>query len=172
MKKQILFALLMLVLPVTAFADEKADKKKPAYISTSAGFSIGTGDYTNGFVGTVALGGHFGDGWRAEVEYGYRAIGYQKRTGDGLERKETETQSFMINGYRNMDTGHWLSPYLGLGIGTTKQKAINGSAGFAYQAMVGTTIESKLISTDLGFRYFSNNDISTGGLYANLRYRF
>ena len=106
---------------------------------------------------------------------------------------EVETQSVMLNGYYDIDTGSKLTPYVGAGIGLAKTEATLTGLGysqsvddntFAWQvgAGVGYNVTEK-ITVDAGYRYvdygnFSNSDYdvdvetSAHELYLGARYTF
>ena len=108
-----------------------------------------------------------------------------------LVNMEIESQSSMINGYYDIDTGSKLTPYVGAGIGYAKIKGKLSVLGesysaddnnFAWQvgAGVGYALNDK-VSLDAGYRYVDYGDFTEEGLkwessahelYVGARYAF
>ena len=105
---------------------------------------------------------------------------------------KVETQSVMLNGYYDFDTGTKLTPYVGAGIGYAKVKGTLYVSGvkdgsiddnnFAWQAGFGAGYAlTDNVTFDAGYRYVDYGDFtedsvkvdtSAHELYAGLRYSF
>lgn len=130
---------------------------------------------------------------RAELEYNKNADAKKTHNLYGrLVNMEIESQSLMINGYYDIDTGSKLTPYVGAGIGYAKIKGKLSVLGespyseddnnFAWQvgAGVGYALNDK-VSLDAGYRYVDYGDFTKEGLkwessahelYVGARYAF
>lgn len=129
---------------------------------------------------------------RAELEYNKNADAKKTQNYYGrLVNTEIESQSLMINGYYDIDTGSKLTPYVGAGIGYAKIKGKASSLevsysedgnNFAWQvgAGVGYALNDK-VSLDAGYRYVDYGDFTKDGLkwessahelYVGARYAF
>lgn len=129
---------------------------------------------------------------RAELEYNKNADAKKTHNFYGrLVNMEIESQSLMINGYYDIDTGSKLTPYVGAGIGYAKIKGKASSLeasysedgnNFAWQvgAGVGYALNDK-VSLDAGYRYVDYGDFTKAGLkwessahelYVGARYAF
>ena len=130
---------------------------------------------------------------RAELEYNKNADAKKTHNlyGRRLVNMEIESQSLMINGYYDIDTGSKLTPYVGAGIGYAKIKGKLSALGesysaddnnFAWQvgAGVGYALNDK-VSLDAGYRYVDYGDFTEEGLkwessahelYVGARYAF
>ena len=126
---------------------------------------------------------------RAELEYNRNEDA--EKTLYSVVKTEVETQSVMLNGYYDIDTGTKLTPYVGGGIGYSKVKGKMSVAGlsdsmddnnFAWQlgAGVGYAITDN-VTVDAGYRYadygdFSKEDVTLDTtaheLYVGARYTF
>ena len=114
---------------------------------------------------------------------------------DGSAKLKIETQSVMLNGYYDFDTGTKLTPYVGAGIGYAKVKfygkgedsnyvySLNvDDYNFAWQAGFGAGYAlTDNVTFDAGYRYVDYGDFtedsvkvdtSAHELYAGLRYSF
>lgn len=156
------------------------------------------------FGGSLSIGmktNIIGGAIRAELEYNKNAdaekkywVYYENNTGDIDEGEGTfklKTQSLMLNGYFDVNTGTKITPYIGAGIGYTKMKGelrVNGEKGsqddetFAWQlgAGIGYAINNN-VSIDAGYRYVDYGDFEDDGdkidtssheLYIGIRYNF
>lgn len=130
---------------------------------------------------------------RAELEYNKNADAKKTHNLYGrLFNTKIESQSLMINGYYDIDTGSKLTPYVGAGIGYAKIKGKLSVLGespyseddnnFAWQvgAGVGYALNDK-VSLDAGYRYVDYGDFTKEGLkwessahelYVGARYAF
>lgn len=125
---------------------------------------------------------------RAELEYNKNADAKKTHNLYGVNTK-IESQSLMINGYYDIDTGSKLTPYVGAGIGYAKIKGkvlessySEDGNNFAWQvgAGVGYALNDK-VSLDAGYRYVDYGDFtkdelkwesSAHELYVGARYAF
>lgn len=127
---------------------------------------------------------------RAELEYNKNADAKKTHNLYGeLFNTKIESQSLMINGYYDIDTGSKLTPYVGAGIGYAKIKGkvleasySEDGNNFAWQvgAGVGYALNDK-VSLDAGYRYVDYGDFtkdelkwesSAHELYVGARYAF
>lgn len=127
-------------------------------------------DKVKNFGGDVAVGAKIG-AVRAELAYTYLAKDDKTRKyDDGKDKTEISGQSFMLNGYYDLENPTIFKPYVGAGVGMAKMKYqakytdfadpdFNSSNSFsknkfAYSLMAGVGAEiSKNITLDVGYRY-------------------
>ena len=159
-------------------------------------------DKVKNFGGDVAVGAKIG-AVRAELAYTYLAKDDKTRKYDGGKYKtEISGQSFMLNGYYDIENPTIFKPYVGAGVGMAKMKyqlkytdfadpEFNSSESFsknkfAYSLMAGVGAEvTKNITLDIGYRYtdygsFSKNivgdkvkfDTKAHQVLAGVRYSF
>ena len=134
--------------------------------SDDAGGSIG-GDLGNGGIGSIGLGYRFTPRFRTDVTLGYRG-GYQLGGGN-VNDTDVSALTGMFNGYVDLGTWGRFTPYLGAGLGFSRNEIddIRGTIGgasfripgddrvsFAWQAGFGTGIQlTDNAVLDLGYRY-------------------
>ena len=93
---------------------------------------------------------------RAELEYNKNADA--KKTHYSLINMEIESQSLMINGYYDIDTGSKLTPYVGAGVGYALNDNVSLDAGYRYVdygdfTEDGTKLETSAHELYVGARY-------------------
>lgn len=159
---------------------------------TEPGYSFDADDQVMG--GSIAIGTSVKtDNGAARVELEYNQNEVAESTLFGVAETEVETQSVMLNGYYDIDTGTKLTPYVGAGIGFAKVKGIMSipstqyyesmdDTTFAWQvgAGVGYAVTEN-VTVDAGYRYVDYGDISdydvdiettAHELYVGARYSF
>lgn len=127
-------------------------------------------DKLKNFGGDVAVGAKMG-AVRAELAYTYLAKDDKTRKyDDGKDKTEISGQSFMLNGYYDLENPTIFKPYVGAGVGMAKIKYqakytdfvdpdFNSSDSvsknkFAYSLMAGVGAEiTKNVTLDIGYRY-------------------
>lgn len=127
-------------------------------------------DKLKNFGGDVAVGAKMG-AVRAELAYAYLAKDDKTRKDDdGKDKTEISGQSFMLNGYYDLENPTIFKPYVGAGVGMAKIKYhskytdfvdpdLNSSESysknkFAYSLMAGVGAEiTKNVTLDIGYRY-------------------
>ena len=127
-------------------------------------------DKVKNFGGDVAVGAKMG-AVRAELAYTYLAKDDKtRRDEDGSYKSEISGQSFMLNGYYDIENPTIFKPYVGAGIGMAKikykfkdtypdypedNKTNSFSKNkFAYSLMAGVGAEvTKNITVDVGYRF-------------------
>lgn len=142
----------------------------------------------------------FGGSFRAEVEYNKNGKAEQKHyigfddfgyLWDEDFKLQVETQSVMINGYYDFDTGTRLSPYFGAGIGYGEVKGTLSIAGvkagikdkkMVWQIGTGISLEvTENFKAEVGYRYMDYGYFKKDGdkvktdaqeLYIGFRYHF
>ncbi len=148
-------------------------------------------DFTN-YGADIAIGAKM-DAVRAELAYAYLAKGTD--TSDNIKWK-TSLQSFMLNGYFDIDNPTVFKPYVGVGVGMAKVKTkasfINeydepdsdslSKNKFAYSLMAGVGAEvAKNVTVDVGYRYTDygtmskddyKHDTKAHQILAGVRYSF
>lgn len=159
-------------------------------------------DKVKNFGGDVAVGAKMG-AVRAELAYTYLAKDDKTRKYDDEKYKtEISSQSFMLNGYYDLENPTIFKPYVGAGVGMAKIKyhckytdfvdpeynetnSISKNK-FAYSLMAGVGAEiTKNVTLDIGYRYtdygsFSKNiegdkvkfDTKAHQVLAGVRYSF
>lgn len=148
-------------------------------------------DFTN-YGADIAIGAKTG-AVRAELAYAYLAK--DNDTSDDIKWK-TSAQSFMLNGYFDIDNPTVFKPYVGAGVGMAKVKTkasfinendepVSDSISknkFAYSLMAGVGAEvAKNVTVDVGYRYTDYGTMSKDGykhdtkahqILAGVRYSF
>lgn len=121
--------------------------------------------YKAGWAGIAAVGYGFGNGVRAEGEFGYRRSGVNNASSGGTTG-HTSAYSLMLNGLYEANIGIPIMPYVGAGVGGAKVRfdsvTIPGdllgdhATTFAYQGIAGLAyaIDERL-KVDFGYRYFA-----------------
>lgn len=159
-------------------------------------------DKVKNFGGDVAVGAKMG-AVRAELAYTYLAKDDKTRKYDDEKYKtEISSQSFMLNGYYDLENPTIFKPYVGAGVGMAKIKYHSkytdfvdpeynetnsiSKNKFAYSLMAGVGAEiTKNVTLDIGYRYtdygsFSKNiegdkvkfDTKAHQVLAGVRYSF
>lgn len=152
--------------------------------SRAGGSSLET-SFETGYALLGAAGRQFGNGFRAEGEFGYRNAATDKTQLNSGPEFNTDGSvsalSFMANGYYDFDVGMKIKPYIGGGIGGARVSAndirINGTqlvddsdVVFAYQAIGGLGYDlTRNLTAFVEYRYFATLDptfnASGGGDY-------
>ena len=151
--------------------------------------------YRNAFMLSGAAGWRY-DYFRTELEYVWRdKIKEQLAQAPGLtDRRNLQTQSYMWNNYIDFAPYHWLTPYIGAGIGFTKMKFKETSysefAGkvirdvqkdttrFTWSVGGGLSVKvTNRFNVDAGYRYYDMNsigeqEITAHEIYGGVRYVF
>ena len=127
-------------------------------------------DKLKNFGGDVAVGAKMG-AVRAELAYTYLAKDDKTRKyDDGKDKTEISGQSFMLNGYYDLENPTIFKPYVGAGVGMAKIKYHSkytdfvypeynetnsvSKNKFAYSLMAGVGAEiTKNVTLDIGYRY-------------------
>jgi len=148
----------------------------------------------NGIGVYTALGKHFGDSWRGEIEFSYRNNDVRSLTADvpkisafpeGTVSGDISAYALMVNVLKDLDFigGDWVTPYVGGGVGFAHLDAdfvgvrtlgLNGlnnivvddsDRRFAYQGIAGLAFKlAESLSLDVSYRYFGTLDPKFGGL--------
>lgn len=167
------------VLAVFTSAANAADITPYASVKAVMSFTDGKATFTEGdneknklknFGGDVAVGAKMG-AVRAELAYTYLAKDDKTRKDDdGSYKSEISVQSFMLNGYYDIENPTIFKPYVGAGVGMAKMKyrftdtypaapednETNSFSKnkFAYSLMAGVGAEiTKNVTVDVGYRY-------------------
>jgi opacity protein-like surface antigen len=177
-------ALAIVSVPMSSFAGDSVYLKGNVGIGMAMDADIdnmpenaGTAKMTfdSGFLGTAALGYDFAGPFRTEVEYGWQkndidTLSYSNLIGN-INQGDLKTQSIMMNGYYDVDTGSPWSPFVGAGIGWAKVD-LNTPAlpfgdnddVFAYQLMAGVSYNfSDQLALDAQYRFFDTQDATIQG---------
>ena len=127
-------------------------------------------DKLKNFGSDVAVGAKIG-AVRAELAYTYLAKDDKtRRDEDGSYKSEISSQSFMLNGYYDIENPTVFKPYVGAGVGMAKMEykfkdtypdypefnetITHSKNKFAYNLMAGVGAEvTKNIIIDVGYRY-------------------
>lgn len=136
---------------------------------------------------------------RAELEYVWRDKVNQTLVGSDVTAKQNfRTNSYMLNGYIDLAPYHWITPYIGAGIGYSKLKynshyIVNDSgrtfAGlhhdknkFTWSVGGGLSVKvTNRFNVDAGYRYYDFGDLKQGDektgvkaheVYGGVRYVF
>ena len=168
------------------------------YLGARAGIVKHDMDDKNRFMMSGALGYRY-NYVRAELEYVWRDKVNQTLVGPDVTAKQNfRTNSYMLNGYIDLAPYHWITPYVGAGIGYSKLKynsryIVNDSgATFAglhhdknkFTWSVGGGLSVKVtnrFNVDAGYRYYDFGDLKQGDektgvkaheVYGGVRYVF
>ena len=135
---------------------------------------------------------------RAELEYVWRDKVKQTFVdGDITDKQNFRTNSYMLNGYFDLAPYHWITPYVGAGIGYTKIKySSHGTMGdlpvpgglrydknkFTWSVGGGLSVKvTNRFNVDAGYRYYDFGDVKNYGektgikaheFYGGVRYVF
>ncbi len=131
--------------------------------------------FDNGFIGTFAAGYDFAGPMRVEAEYGWQkndldTLSYSNRIGN-FGQGDLKTQSVMVNGYYDIDTGSAWTPFIGAGLGWAKIDLSTPALPFgdnddvfAYQFMGGVAYAiNDQLSLDAQYRFFGTQDATIQG---------
>lgn len=143
------------------------------YVSTTASASIlnnsdvdasngmsGDLDYNTGFGVTGAIGKHFSDSWRVELEYAYRGNDTDNFSSVGPISGNWRSHSLMVNALYDINLNYNFFWYGGVGIGFAATKLeLNGhndtDVVFAHQFLTGFGYRlSQKTSFVVGYRIF------------------
>jgi OOP family OmpA-OmpF porin len=123
-----------------------------------------------GILGTGGPGYAFGNGFRAEIELGYRHNDAKNITlpGGGTTpaalnlKANASAHSYMVNGLYGFNIGSAWIPYVGFGVGAANVRVNNvGSATpFAWQAMAGIEYPlSERVYLGAGYKFLATEDL-------------
>jgi outer membrane protein OmpA-like peptidoglycan-associated protein len=132
--------------------------------------ATGSIDFDSDWMGAVALGLAFQNGFRAEGEIAYRYNEWGPEfIPDPVDTDATghaRAWSAMANLFYDFNRGGSIEPYLGIGVGGARvDAAANGGAEggdnvVAYQAMAGVAFSiTEQLDVDVGYRYFAAPDV-------------
>lgn len=148
--------------------------------------------FDTGFGITGAIGNAFDNGFRTEVELGYRTNDMDEASVSGLGSAsidgDVSTLSLMVNGLYDFMPGNTVSPFVGVGIGFANVEADIDFAGseddnvLAYQLAAGVAFPvNPNMNIDVQYRLFGTEDpdfddveaeYTTHNLMVGLRYSF
>ena len=142
--RALLAALVLLVLPVSANAQNVDDSKRGIYFELRGGLNYLTdsnidiagvsgadieAQFDHGYVVEGAIGYEHSSGFRGEIAVGYRSNDIDDATVNGVSvatfctslgvgcSGDVQTYSFMANGYYAFNVGGGFKPFIGAGIG-------------------------------------------------------
>lgn len=139
-------------------------------------------DLDNDYQLSIAVGKHFTDYLRGEIELGYSRSDLDILTADGLGSYEVtgdiKTVTGLVNGYVDFMPGETVNPFVTAGVGVARHTGeITSIAGigldsvdasdtvFAYQVGVGTTVNlEKNTNMQIGYRYQGTSDADFDGM--------
>jgi OOP family OmpA-OmpF porin len=145
-------------------------------ISPNGGGADAKGEFDPGYVGLGTVGWGFGNGFRAELEGGYRRNDLRSvRNSTDPNGGALGTISVMVNGLYDIDPGmfgvnsYGFMPHVGLGVGWARPrfdnvKSFNGNTVdgkddiLAYQGIAGVSYAvMPQVKVDLDYRYFGTD---------------
>lgn len=151
--------------------------------------------YKDTFMLSGAAGYRY-DYFRGELEYVWRdKIKKKSAGGPGVTKNLSfDTQSYMLNGYIDLAPYHWLTPYIGAGVGFTKLKfrettysEIQGGiirdvrgnpTRFTWSVGGGLSVKvTNRFNVDAGYRYYDmgkvhEKAVTAHEIYGGVRYVF
>jgi outer membrane protein OmpA-like peptidoglycan-associated protein len=185
----LLAALFVMAVPAMATAQDtmKSDhmmsgQKQGFYVGAGGGVNLnldsdlsGTGinttaDYDTGWAGVGSLGYAFGNGFRLELEGGYRDNDVDSFSGASSASGDASALSIMGNVLYDFNTGTAFTPYIGAGVGGARidydgfspvgSTSINDDdTVFAYQGIAGVSYNlSPQAQIFADYRYFATQD--------------
>jgi opacity protein-like surface antigen len=198
-----LATLTVLTAPVTSMADDDS-----FYIKANVGIGMvldtdidnipNTGEtakmtYDSGFVGSLAAGYDFANPFRMEIELlrqknDLELTSYNNFYGS-FNDGDLKTNSLMVNGFYDVDTGSAWTPFAGVGIGMSKLNIndpgfqdSDSDEVFAYQFIGGVAYAfNEDWSVDAQYRFMGTSDatidgtdfnVNSNNLMLGLRYSF
>lgn len=121
-----------------------------------------------GFAGSLAGGYIFSSGLRAELEFAHRRIGGESFAGFSAT-DSLSVNAVMANAAYELNTGTWLRPYAGVGLGyawagsqiRASDFRIRGDdGGIAYQGILGLAVDlGGPLTGVVDYRYFRMPDV-------------
>ena len=182
-KHLLLSAALVALMPLAAQAQSKATDG--VYVSFGAGFNLlndsndkasglsGQTKYDGGYAVLAAVGYGWGNGFRTELEGGYRNNTIKSARFAGVDTRASGSMSslsLMANVIYDFNLGGF-SPYLGAGVGIARLASNEFSTAggqvddydmqFAYQGIAGVAYAlTNNWKLDLGYRYFATTNPS------------
>lgn len=125
----------------------------PGQISPHGGNADDHSEYKAGYIGTGIIGYGFGDGFRVELEGGYRRndVGYVRNSPNKAYSGALGMYTAMVNGLYDFEVGSFISPHLGVGAGYARPQfdnagyyslhTLHGEDNlFAYQGIAGLSV--------------------------------
>ncbi len=128
-------------------------------------------EYDNGYGGAVLIGYDYG-ALRLELEGAYRSSSVEGLKPFVAAKGDLDIQTLLLNAYYDIDTGSYLTPYLGAGVGWAEVSldGINGDGTLlvddddsvlAGQVAAGFQFRlNSTISLDVGYRFLMTDDPS------------
>ena len=166
----------------------------------SSGTSAGTVSYHTGYLGNLAAGYSFGNGFRPEFELGYGSSRLDNASGLGPVGGRVMKSMATLNGFYDFDDLRWpVVPYVGIGGGVShlRSSSLGSGTGFAtsgtrpsVQGIVGVSYPlSPDLKLNLDYRYIetfnakftaanggaisqSHGNIGDNAVLVSLRYTF
>lgn len=166
----------------------------------SSGTSAGTASYHTGYLGNLAAGYSFGNGFRPELELGYGSSRLDNTSGLGAVGGRETKSSATLNGFYDFDGLNFpLVPYVGIGGGATHMRgsSLGSGTGFvtsgtrpSVQGIVGVsypvtpqlklnldyryieTFNAKFTAADGGAISQSHGNIGDNAVLVSVRYTF
>jgi len=146
-------------------------------VSPNGGGADDKSQYNNGYVGLGTVGWGFGNGFRAEIEGGYRRNDVRGvRNSTDPTGGALGTMSVMVNGLYDIDPGmfgvqsYGFMPHVGVGVGWARPRfdhaeSYNGNVVsgkddvLAYQGIAGVSYTvAPQVKLDLDYRYFGTQN--------------
>tara|TARA_B100000700_G_scaffold326056_1_gene436529 strand:+ start:7270 stop:7860 length:591 start_codon:yes stop_codon:yes gene_type:complete len=130
-------------------------------MGTNTGTFIGVLRHEAGLEYDIGLGYDFGERYRVDVTFGQTGQNYENSS-TPAGYVDTIISTVSINGYLDMPTQSNLTPFVGLGVGSTEVEVYGGTAsGSSFSAILGGAyaISNKVdLEAKLTYRTFSELD--------------
>jgi opacity protein-like surface antigen len=136
--------------------------------------TVGELSFDNGLGLTGGIGHAYGNGFRTEIELGYRLNDLDEIRGKGVFagfgsaplNGDISSLSLMVNGYYDIDLGASVTPFIGGGLGFARVALDSSDFGiddndtvFAYQFAAGVSFAlNPKLNLDLQYRLFGTSD--------------
>ena len=127
-------------------------------------------EFDTGWMGALSLGWAYGNGARAELEFGYRRNDLESIAGAAASSGDASSWRGMVNAYYDFKTETQITPYLGVGIGAARvnlkaapfgaTRLDDSDSAFAYQGIAGAgyRIDERL-QVFADYRYFATTSL-------------
>lgn len=139
--------------------------------------TVSKGKFSSGTMVGGAIGYDYEGPWRSELEYSYRSSSLKRLGGATASNSDYASTSIMVNGLYEFNQAGNFQPYVGLGIGLTREVDFDLNAGptanrgqysrsstFAVQGIVGVEVDFADDWSGFGeLRTFSVNSPSLKG---------
>ena len=127
-------------------------------------------EFDTGWTGALSAGWAYGNGARAELEFGYRHNDLESIAGVAASSGDATSWRGMVNAYYDFKTESPIIPYLGVGIGAARvslkaapfgaTRLDDSDSAFAYQGIAGAGYRvDERVQVFADYRYFATTSL-------------